>query len=89
MDAHEKELMDLYGPFIERKLVDKETANYLWNEGFCTLELLQKLPVENMLEALSECPEIRKLGRQAGIEILKEEAIKGWYCLKPLLNSFS
>lgn len=66
----------VFGSFVDKDVIDKETAVFLYNNDFRSLDILQELPVDDLQELkelLSGCPGIDKLGKRIAIRHMVNE----------------
>uniref|UniRef100_A0A914W147 Fibronectin type-III domain-containing protein n=1 Tax=Plectus sambesii TaxID=2011161 RepID=A0A914W147_9BILA len=68
----------LYGPFIEGRGLPTNVAEYLWNEGFTTVDSLKLLPVNDLKElvaVLPQCPNIHQAAVKLAVKRLVVELL--------------
>ncbi len=69
-----------YGSYVERGIIDAETATYLWENEFRSIESLDELPIENTKElqdTLVGCPGIERLGKTCSLRSMVKELRNG------------
>jgi hypothetical protein len=71
-----------YGAYVDRQIIDKEIAEYLYNYDFRSVEILQELPtdVRQLRAFLHDCPGIEKGRSLAAITYLVKESKKVFGC---------
>ena len=83
----------VYGTFVDREIIDQETAVLLFNNDFRSLDILQALSAGNLnelRELLKDCPGIQKPGKLMAIKFIIMETKKGLtVCFQMVIRTIS